>query len=137
MTDIKKLFGVDQETIDKSKDIKPVLDLGSLDLNSVVKVEFTEKEPKEIETPNSKYNKVSKVISVKDITHGENLEYSLFLSAKSLSLGIARIYQKHGNDLTGVKVLIKKTKTIYKDYGENIAYNIQEIPEQEKVSENA
>lgn len=127
--DLNKLFGIDKETLEKSKDIKPILDLGAMKDNSIVRVEFSEKEPREVETPNSKYSKTARVISVKDITEGEqnSLEYSLFLSAKTLSLGVAKIWEKHNFDLTGVKAVIKKTKAVFKEFGENTAYNIQEV----------
>ena len=121
---LSKLFGIDRATLDKSKDIKPILDLSKLEENETIVVTFLDKEPHIIETPNSKFSKTARIISVKD---ENNLEYSLFLSAKSLSLGVGKLWESNNNDLTNVRAIIKKTTAIYKEFGENTAYNIQEM----------
>lgn len=122
------VFGIDEETIQKSINIRPILDLGQLQTGDIVKVEFLEDEPKIIETPNSKFQKTARVIAVKEISIvGAELEYSLFLSSKSLALGINRLYVRNGNKLASVKAIIKKDKAVYKDFGENTCYNVQQL----------
>ena len=126
-TDLNSLFGIDKETLDKSKDIRPILNLGELKVNDFVKVEFIENEPKKIETPNSKFGKTSRVILVKTLEDG--LECSLFMSSKSLSLGIAKVWESNNKQLKGIKVLIKKSIVDYKEFGANNCYNVQQIEE--------
>lgn len=126
-----ELFGVSSESVEKSKDIVPTFDLNkSLKDGETVRVQFTEDEPRTVDTPNSKYQKSANVIGVKvynDMSDKTGLNYSLFLSSKSLSLGVARLWEKHNRKLKNVFAIIKKTTAVYKEHGENTAYNVQEV----------
>jgi len=130
---LSELFGVDKETLDKSKNILPVLDLGKMEIGTKVKVEFLEDAPREIKTPNNQYgNETAKVINVKEISLGEGedegaVKYSLFLSSKSLALGVARVYVENKESLLGTKVLITISETVYKTFGLNRCYIVQQL----------
>ena len=119
-------FGIDTETLNKAKDIRPILQLGkNMAYNIAHKVMFQEKLPREIDTPNSPYKDKSRVINVVDLD--TQLEYSLFVSSRTLAMGISRIWKAHNEDLTDIKVRIIKSRVIFKEFGENDCYNVQEI----------
>lgn len=131
-TDLETLFGITKELVDKSKDILPVLDLGNADIGSKFKIEFIESKPRIIETPNSDFSDTAKVINVKEISLGNEefegaVKYSLFLSSKSLALGVGKLWIEHNKDLEGVKCLISVGETNYKKFGKNRCYTVQEI----------
>lgn len=121
-----ELFGVESASVEKSLDIKPIYNLGkSFPYNQALEIEFLEDAPKIVETPNSKFKESSRVISILDLT--TNLEYSLFLSSKTLSLGVAKLYKLNNNSLKGIRARIIKTTAKFKDFGENDCYVVQQI----------
>jgi len=125
-TEVFKLFGVKEETVKKAQDIKPVLKLGKdMPYNVPLQIEFMESAPKTVETPNSKFDTSANVITVLDLV--TKIEYSMFVSSKTLALGVAKLWTAHNHDLKGVKAQIIKTTAVYKDFGENECYNVQEI----------
>lgn len=129
---VSDLFGITDDELEKSKNIKPNLDLGTMEINSQIMVEFLDTEPIEVETPQGKYSKSALVIGVK-LLDGTNAEYSLFLSSKTLRLGVAKLYDESKN-LIGQKVIIKKTRVNFKNFGENDCYNVIKISgDQEKI----
>lgn len=142
-SDLFEAFGIDKETFEKSKDILPTLDLGELETGSEVYIQFLESMPiKEVEHQSKFGNKGEKVktkvltVSVEKIlrqTDSEKLEIpigekqTLWLSSKSLRLGIMRIASENNNNLEGLKVVIKKGLATYKQYGENTCYNVVQL----------
>lgn len=130
------LFGVDYETVQLSKKILPTLNLGKLKEGSRIKIEFTESCPRMILTPNNPYGaETAKVINVKEISLGDTeeqgaLEYSMFLSSKSLAMGVAVIYDNNNFDLKGCRAVITVSTAEYKNYGENRCYIVQEIKQE-------
>ncbi len=147
-----KDFGIDQKTLDKSGDIFPPFDLSGLEDGAKIFIKFVSQKPKVVEhkdiyardedgkkIPDAKKNTgvleifVEKVArpqddgSFLDVDYNET--FSLWLSSKSLSIGIAKISQEHNYNLEGVKAKIHKGKAQYKDFGENTCYSVSEVKE--------
>lgn len=135
-------FGLTSETYEKSKDILPTFDLGKLSDGSIVILKFLDDLPKEIEVKNKFAKKgdsktiISRVIPVnvdtvfnmtkdgiKEIPY--NQDCSLWLSSKSLSIGVAKIAENHNDSLKGVKVKISIGMAEYK-LGLNRCYTVSE-----------
>jgi hypothetical protein len=136
-SDLFSIFGIDKATFEKSKDILPTFNLGELPVGSKVVLRFLESVPKEIEVM-SKFAKkkvLTKVIKVfvdtvfkansdgtlTEIPYG--FEYSLWLSSKSLSLGLLKIAY-NSETLQDAKVTISIGTADYKDFGENRCYSV-------------
>lgn len=143
MTEIKNLFGVTEEEIEKSKDILPSFDLGKIERDSKIFVTVLSKEPEMVEhTDNFSENKDQKIktpvlkVKVNKVlryTNKENIEipydepFTLWLSSKSLSLGFAKIFANNNGNLENVDCVIRVTSAVYKKYGENRCYDVTEI----------
>ena len=135
-----KAYGIEPMVFEKSKDILPSLDLGKFDIGTKIFISFLESEPKEIEVKNKfrtsekePETKQAKIISVyvdriinaegQNIPYG--LKYGMFLTSKSLALGIAKIASNLETwDLLGVKVMIQVSEVDYKNFGTNRCYNV-------------
>lgn len=143
--EIETLFGVSKESIEKSKNIYPTLELGKLEENSIVfgvvceekpnnvkhKNKFKKKgEPEELETPVL----IVFVDTIKRRTSdGEIVELpiqekqSLWLSSKSLSLGFAKLYEENSRNLKDIGFKITISTADYKEYGENTCYRVSKF----------
>lgn len=125
-SEMQELWGLDEETVEKAMEINPVLKLGrDFPYNTPLDIEFTEDKAKEVETPNSDYGDKSTVINVRDLV--TNIDYSMFLSSKSLRLGVAKLWVANNKSLIGVKARIVKTQVEYKKFGLNDCYTVQQI----------
>lgn len=139
----KNILGVDKDLVEKAKDILPTLDLGTLEVGEVVYLQVLSEEPKEVTHKNKfKKNKkdpdeiTTKVINVfvekiiradedkTEVTIGD--KQALWLSSKSLALGISRVLEENEDKLLGLKLKIEIGKAIYKEFGENRCYNVSE-----------
>lgn len=134
------VYGVSEESFNKSKDILPTLDIGKLEVGSRVLLTFLDDAPKlvSIESKFQKKKVDTPVIRVLVDTifrmekDGRLLEiptgmnYSLWLSSKSLAMGVLKVHQAHGT-LKDIKISISIGMTDYKDFGENRCYTAQEV----------
>lgn len=136
------IFGVTPEEVERSKDILPTFDIGQIETGSKVVMTILDKKPRDIEHRNiykrkgesdKKTTPVLKVF-VDTIFRFADNEYieipikenqTLWLSSKSLSLGLAKIFTKNNGSLEGEKITIYIGTADYKDYGENRCYNVQ------------
>ena len=57
--------------------------------------------------------------------------YGLWLSSKTLKMGVTRVAQNNNGSLAGVTVRIHKGKADYKNYGENTVYRVSEFSKEE------
>lgn len=133
----ENILGIDEETIEKSKNIHPTLELGKLDVGDMVFVTVLDKEPTEVEHEDT-FNKgqmiKTKVLTVlterviradgTDIPMGE--KNALWLSSKVLRIGLSTAMEENNNELEGLKVSIKVGMATYKQ-GENRAYSVSRI----------
>ena len=147
--EILKSFNVDSETYDKSKDIKPVFDLGKMEVGDKVYIEFLNDSPKKVSHKN-KFRKSDSEpetietpvieISVYQVIRKDNEEekgyitvpfnkerFSLWLSSSSLRIGLSRLSVAHAGKLKGVKAIISVSEADYKKFGKNRCYNVSEI----------
>ena len=136
--DLFGLYGITEEAYTKSKDILPTFELGKLNVGSRVVLTFLDETPRKMNVAN-KYKKGEKtetsVISVyvdtvfnmgKDgvlIEVPMRMNYSLWLSSKSLALGILKVHKSVGT-LKGQKVTLSIGTAEYKDFGENRCYSV-------------
>lgn len=153
---INELFGVNEDVLEKSKDIYPSFDIGKLEEESMVSLKIISEEPKLVTHP-KKFNLTEEEEKAKkkgeDVTEEtgvlvveiasvfrpdkktsemlevpyNNEQYSLWLSSKSLSMGLARIYQENENSLKNMDVKITIGKANYKQFGENTCYRVSKI----------
>jgi hypothetical protein len=136
--DLFGLYGVDRDAFERSKDILPTFDLGKLEVGSRVALKFLDDSPKIVTTKDkfSKGNmKETPVIRVmidtvfrmgddgKLIEIPMNMAHSLWLSSKSLAMGVLRVHQEHGT-LKDKRAIINIGITDYKDFGENRCYSV-------------
>lgn len=126
---ISEIFGLSEEEINNLQNFLPILNISKLEPNSFCIVKFLEEKPTEVETPNSKYSKISKIIKCADLTFDEldPIECSLFLSAKSLNNGLAKLYLENNNSLLNVKAKITVKLINYKNFGENRGYEVERV----------
>ena len=134
---LSELLGFDNETLMKAKSILPTFDLGKMEVGSKIILQILDL-PKEVETKD-KYKggmKKTKVLPVliQKIIRGDGLEiadnekYGLWLSSKSLSLGIAKLSESDSaEEIIGKKILIRVGMAEYKGFGENRCYNVNEL----------
>ena len=150
------LFGVDKKAVEKSGEIFPTLELGKLEQEAKVFGVIEQEKPKVVEH-SKKFNlsdkekeQKAKGEDVKIKTSVLNLfvnkierpqsdgsflpvemneTYSLWLSSKSLGLGLGKIAEEHDGNLKGVKIKIHKGKAEYKEFGENTCYSVSEVKE--------
>jgi hypothetical protein len=130
---LSQLFGVTSEEVEQSKSILPTLDLGNLKVGNTLKIKFLETTPKEIETE-SKFQKGKqkvKILKVLEISLGETFEqgareYTMWLSAKTLQLEIAKLYMANNETLDGVKAEVSVTIENFA-LGENRCYHLRQI----------
>lgn len=121
-------FGLTSEEKEKAmKDnYNPTLDLGALDIGESVSIEFLDDEPRQIEITNDKDEQEDKrIINVLDLDTG--CKYTLWLSAKSLCMSLAKIFEEHDKKLSGVRARITIGEYKHKEYGKTRAYRVQEI----------
>lgn len=142
-----ELFGITKDELNQSKDILPTLDMGKkLEDESRLVLTFIEDKPKLVNVRDvmSKDKDARRdVPSIGIFLHevhrpqadGKHLiipmneKYNMFLSSKTLRLGIGKIFDSHQENLKDVKVKIHKTKADFKGYGENTCYTVSEIEE--------
>jgi len=145
--DVSKL-GITQEEIEKAEEIKESFDFTNLALNDVVTFEFISNDVNEVLTTAKNSNEKKKIkkgdkvltpcINVKVISlqnkdglhvlDDENKIYNLWLSSKTLALGIGKIslYNKdRENGLIGLRFEVKKSKASFKE-GENTCYIVNQ-----------
>ena len=101
--------------------MKQWFDLG----NTSIELTFNEEKPKTIEfqKKNTQGELETKKASVITVSF-DNLKYTLWLSSKTLSMGIARVFAKSKNNLDGVTVRINRTNAEHDVYGDYWAYNV-------------
>lgn len=121
---LKDLFGVEEDEI---QTFKPLLNLPKMAIGTTVKVEFVEDEPREVAVK-SKFGKdKAKMIDVIEISDESNkIEYSMFIGAKTLLNGIARLYLENGNSLKGTKASITISSADF-EKGTNRCYNVKRL----------
>ena len=122
--EINALFGVTSEDVEKGDDIIPSLNLKALlEGESHVDVEIVESKPREIEFTDKEGEKVkAPVITV----NYEDTEFTLWLSAKTMRMGFARLFRDNNGNLKGVKARITSKEATHAKFGKYNAYNVQE-----------
>lgn len=133
MVGVKDLFGVSEEELEKTEKIIPSFNYGDyLKNNAFVEFEFSESAPREIEVPDDEEKTGKRKAKVITITF-LGTEYTLWLSAKTVRMGVAQIWKNNNGDLTGVKVRMTCSKAKHEKYGEYTAYGLQEIKEDREL----
>lgn len=142
-----EVYGITEEDLEKSKDINPTLNLGKFEEGAMLDLTILDKEPKFVKHKN-KFKQSAKDSDEKEtpvlnvVLHTvyrpqedktflnvpmNDEKYSLWLSSKSLSLGLARIAKETLGNLENIKVRIKISLTDYKEFGTNRCYNVTTI----------
>lgn len=124
-------WDVTPEQRENSKDIVPTLQISQyLANNESIEVEFLEDVPRNIEVPTkddkgnvTEETETRKAITVKCM----GAEYTLWLSATSLRIPLANLWESHNNSLKGIKVRIGKRTGRHPKYGDTEYYRVQEI----------
>lgn len=121
-------FGVTKEELDATQDINPTLRIAQyFENHSYMDVTFTQAKPEMVKVKDDKGKEEERPVISVDL---DGVEYSLWLSAKTLRLGVGKVANEHGFDLDGVTVRITQTPAHHETYGDYNAYNVQEISEQ-------
>lgn len=121
-------FGLSQEVADKMKDFLPTYDVTKIQEGDVVIFQILEKEPREIvagkdeETGEPLKRHVINVREVKT-----EMDFTLWLSATSLKMGMLKLYNKKKNNLKDTKMKLSvRTYKHTKYSGDTRAYIVQE-----------
>jgi len=143
------LFGIDRETYEKSKDIVPTFELGKIGDKGIVELTVLSENPILIEHK-AKYPDAEKgikegelmktptlLVAIEKVIRNDgnnelldipyNMEkFTLWLSSKSLALGLMRLHEDNNKSLKGVRAKIRIGKTDYKKFGENTCYTVSQ-----------
>lgn len=130
---IKDLFGVESEEVDKMEDFPLTLDTSILDdLKTTLDITFLEDEPREVKfkeldkDTQKEVEKTGKVISVE----WEKDTYTLWLSAQSLLMQVAKLY-KDNEGLKDVHARLRKIQGTHPKYGKVKYYKLSKLNERE------
>jgi hypothetical protein len=138
-------FGITEEIYNKTKNILPTFDIGKLEVNSKVILRFLEDMPKEVEVvdvfalqkgqpKDSKIKSRALSVHVDTVFRAErkgilevaiDQDMTLWLSSKTLSIGIARLYEQLGH-LKDVKACITIGEADFR-MGKNRAYSVMQV----------
>ena len=142
-TDKYQAFGVNKDDFEKSKDINKTFDLGKYKEKSKIYLTILDEMPLMVEHHAKFSNKelgiksgdliktgilnilVHKVERPNEPIIDFEQKFSIWLSSKTLSIGLLRIYEKN-NTLKNKNIFITVSKAIYKDFGENTCYDVDE-----------
>ena len=61
------------------------------------------------------------------------ITHSLWLSAKSLRMGVVKAFQDHGQELLGRDILITRRPYVHHKFGKSFAYNVTVLAESEEI----
>ena len=119
-----EMLGLKKEEIESQKDFKPIFKLSEISTQSF---EFTEEKPHTIKITEKEtgIERSLEVISVKLV--GDEYEFLLPLSAKTLRIALVGILIETGFNLKGRQIVIRRTTVEYKKWGENNCYRVQLI----------
>lgn len=151
-------LGVTKEEIEQSNNIKETFKFDELNYGDIVEFEFVDDELLEIEQIAKNVNKdkgiklgdkikvpaikvyVLRIIpkdKEKEIIEYEKTEdniYTLWLSSKTLAMGIGKISVDNNEIVKGISFKVEKSKAVFKT-GENTCYRVRQILEETKVEE--
>lgn len=131
-------FGLTQEEFEKFKDVLPTFNIGQIEIGSKVHLTFLDSEPIMVEA--KEFGKQTKVptpclrVHIETVfrkqSDGQYLEVpmasdsTLWLSSKTLAMGIYNLFEQNAKNLKGKKAEIIVGIANYKDYGEGRAYRV-------------
>jgi len=124
MTQNHNKFGLKAEDTQHMVDLPQTYNLGKLEMGKTVQFLMSDAEPREVEFMDSKTGKAKKELVLNGKNLSDNLNYGLWLTAKSLKMEFLKVYEKFGT-LKGVKVTIGKREYPHEKYGKVIAYTVQ------------
>jgi hypothetical protein len=132
---LSEMLGIDSKAVEKMKDMLPTFDLAKVETGGSVICQALEV-PREVawtdEDGNEKVSQVlpvmvEKVIRLDGMVVPFGDKYGLWLSSKTLAMGIMRMVPSDDvEDLVGKKFQIKVTTARYKQ-GENRCYVVREL----------
>lgn len=126
----EKDFGLTEEEAKKTKDITPTFNLGDLNVGESAHFTILSEKPKELEIPDKEETKKQgkpikkKVKALKALDKLTGMEVTLWLSAKSLSMGFFNVFKKEGT-LKDKDVVIAVREYDHPVYDKTRAYSVQ------------
>ena len=134
---LSEMLGIDTDTMNKSKDIIPTFDLSSLGVgDKAIMQAIAEPNPVVWEDKREKVKKTSMVLPVvvEKVVRADGTElpynekYGIWLSSKSLAMGIARLTENdYVQELVGKRFIVKVGLATYKNYGEARCYHVNAL----------
>ena len=134
---LSEMLGLDFEAVKKSENILPSFDLGALGVGDKVicqaidapkMVTFKDRETKKDKSVPVLAVNVVKVIRADGIEIPYNEKYGLWLSSKTLSMGLNRLVKDDNVEgLLGKRFMIKVGMAEYKNYGEGRCYHVNSL----------
>lgn len=141
-TEQKNAFGLtaeEQEKASKMVETFPTFETGNMAVGDFVDFESVSAAPEMVR--HKQMNKETKkeeevetpIIRVKLIESGEI--FTLWLSAKSLKMHMAKLSSVNDDNLEGVRFRLKKETYEHQTQGKTIGYRVTQLPPQEMTSE--
>lgn len=116
-------YDLDRSDVRDAKDINPSLQLKD---GESFRGFFVTDTPKRVEYMNKKTGE-QEIKRVHIVENSIGARFTLWLSAKTIRMGVASIAKAHGNHIKGVEFVISKRLTTLKPWGEVSLYDVREI----------